>query len=102
MKSNLYIGSIVCLLAGLFSACNDEFLERYPLDEVSNETFWNTENDLATYNNTFYHMALDDNEVPIMMAHHNGFSSQRWSYYFLDGFADNLAPNHPRHTFSSR
>ncbi len=99
MKSNKFIGSMGCLIVLMLSACNDEFLERYPLDQVSNETFWNTENDLATYNNTFYDMALDDNNVPIMMAHHNGFSSLRWSYYFQDEFADNLAPRHERHLF---
>ncbi|MEX2513278.1 MAG: RagB/SusD family nutrient uptake outer membrane protein [Cyclobacteriaceae bacterium] len=99
MKSYKYIWSIICLLAGMFSSCNDDFLERFPLDEVSNETFWNTENDLATYNNTFYHMALNDNEVPIMVAHHDGFNSLAWSYYFQDEFADNLAPRHERHLF---
>lgn len=99
MKSNKYIWIMTCLLAVMFSACNDEFLERYPLDEVSNETFWNTENDLATYNNTLYHMALNDNDVPIMMAHDDGFDSHRYSYYFQDEFTDNLAPRHERHLF---
>jgi starch-binding outer membrane protein, SusD/RagB family len=81
----------------ILGACNDDFLERLPLDEVSNETFWNTANDLATYNNTFYHMAQNDVNIPIMLGHHEGFDSQVASYLHLDGFADNLAPNHERH-----
>ncbi|WP_209331800.1 RagB/SusD family nutrient uptake outer membrane protein [Lunatimonas salinarum] len=88
------------LLVSLFmlGACNDDFLERYPLDEVSNETFWNTANDLATYNNFFYHLTQNDVNFPIMLGHHEGFDSQVASYLMVDGYADNLAPNHQRHT----
>jgi len=93
---NIYF-RLVLLSFLMLGACNDEFLERFPLDQVSNETFWNTENDLATYNNTFYHLSQNDIDIPIMLGHHNGFSSQLASYYFVDGFADNLAPNHERH-----
>ena len=100
MKSNNKLTRSVSLFVALVClSCNDEFLERYPTDEVSAETFWNTENDLETYNNTFYHMALHDSNIPILMGHHNGFDGLGWSYYFLDGFADNLAPRHERHTF---
>jgi hypothetical protein len=88
-----------CLATLLLSACNDEFLERYPLDEVSNETFWNTENDLEVYNNSFYDMALNDGNIPILHAHYEGFNSHWGSYWFLDEFSDNMAPRHDRHTF---
>src|SRR5690554_5028194 len=100
MKSNNKLTRSVGLFVALVClSCNDDFLERYPTDQVSAETFWNTENDLQTYNNTFYHMALHDSNIPILMGHHNGFDGLGWSYYFLDGFADNLAPRHERHTF---
>ena len=39
-------------------SCN---LDRYPLDSVSPETFFNTENDLRLYTNSFYE-ALPDAE----------------------------------------
>lgn len=96
-----YIKNFRVLLIALFmlGACNDDFLERYPLDQVSNETFWNTANDLQTYNNTFYHMLINDLNVPIMLGHHNGFDSQMASYMHLDGFGGNLAPNNERHLF---
>ena len=99
MKRYNYIWAAVCLTSFLLTSCNDDFLERYPTDEVSNETFWNTENDLMVYNNSLYHLALTDHEVPILHGHNNGFSSYYGSYYFLDGFSDNLAPRNDRHTF---
>lgn len=37
-------------------ACNDDFLERYPLDEVSMQTYWKTEADLASWTNSLYDM----------------------------------------------
>jgi len=99
MKNRKLIWSLGFMAVTLITACNDEFLDKMPTDQVSNETFWNTENDLRVYNNGLYHLALNDNTVPIMMAHHNGFDGLGWSYYFLDGFADNLAPRNDRHAF---
>lgn len=97
MKS--YITSIAVLLLVLVgTSCNDEFLERYPLDQISNETFWNTENDLRVYNNGLYDLARNDDNVPILMGHFNGFDSHWGSIWFQDEFADNMAPKHPRHT----
>lgn len=83
----------------LMASCNNDFLERYPLDEISNETFWNTENDLAVYNNSLYHLAaVDDNNVPILMGHDDGFESQKFGIWYVDEFTDNIAPRHSRHT----
>ena len=45
----------------LMLSCNDKFLERFPLDEISAETFWNTENDLKVYNNRIYDLAKSEN-----------------------------------------
>ena len=97
MKKHIYKVSFV--LIAFLLGCNDEFLDRQPLDSISNEVFWNTENDMLVYNNSLYSAARDDNNVPIMMGHHNGFSSQRWSIWHVSGFTDNTAPRHPRHNF---
>jgi hypothetical protein len=83
----------VLLLAG----CNDEFLERLPLDEISNETFWNTENDLRVYNNSLYHLARRDNDIPILMGHDEGFDSHKFGIWYTDEYTDNIAPRHSRH-----
>lgn len=87
---------VIILLA---SSCNDDFLDRQPLDRISNSTFWNTESDLLVYNNGLYNMARNDNDVPILMGHHDGFDSHRYGIWYLDEFTDNIAPRHPRHTF---
>jgi len=98
MKKHILSG---CVLASalLFGGCNDKFLERYPLDRITNQTFWNTENDLRVYNNRIYDLARNDDNVPILHGHYNGFESHWGSVWFQDEFADNMAPIHPRHTY---
>ena len=98
MKNRILKYSLIVLATFVMVSCNDNFLERYPLDEISAETFWNTENDLRVYNNRIYDQARDDNNVPILMGHHNGFSSHRWGIWYIDEFTDNIAPTHSRHT----
>ncbi len=98
MNNQLKIYRLLIVVAFLAFSCNDDFLERAPLDEISAETFWNTENDLKVYNNRIYDLARNDNDVPILMGHHNGFSSHRWGIWYLDEFTDNIAPRHSRHT----
>jgi len=74
----------------LFYSCNDNFLERYPLDNISSETFWNTENDLKVYNNSIYNLARSDGNVPIMMGHDRTWNSTKYSIWFMDQFTDNM------------
>lgn len=90
--------SLTVFAALFLFSCNDDYLERYPLDEVSLETFFNTENDLAVYNNRIYDQARNDNEVPILWAHDDGFDSHRYSFWHAEGMSDNTAPTHGRHT----
>lgn len=98
MKNAFIKYSLFAFTALLLVSCNDDFLERFPLDEISEETFWNSENDLKVYNNRIYDLARNDNEVPILMAHDDGFDSHRYGIWYLDEFADNIAPTHSRHT----
>lgn len=98
-----YIKIILTLVASMFSmSCNDDFLERKPLDRVSNETFWNTENDLKVYNNGFYNLARFEDNVSMLMGHDEGFDSQARGIWHLDGFSDNTGPRHARHDFFQR
>ncbi|VAW17985.1 Cell surface glycan-binding lipoprotein, utilization system for glycans and polysaccharides (PUL), SusD family [hydrothermal vent metagenome] len=80
----------------LFFSCNDESLERYPLDRISNETFWNSENDLMVYNNSIYDLAKNDGNVPIMMGHDAGWYSTYYSIWYLDQFSDNIGSDRSR------
>lgn len=90
--------SVVFVTVLLYSGCDGDFLTRAPLDEVTSEVYWRTENDLMVYNNSLYNLARDDNNVPILMAHDDGFDSHMFSYWFLDEYSDNMAPVHTRHT----
>lgn len=95
----------ICLLffaAFILYSCKKNFLERYPLDRISNATFWNNENDLKIYNNGLYNMARNDVNVPIMMGHHDGFNSHWSSIWYVDEYSDNIAPNIARHAFFSQ
>ncbi len=48
------ISYIVITSLFLFSSCNNEYLEKYPLDEISNASFWNSFSDVEMYANQFY------------------------------------------------
>ena len=50
MKKYIIKLSLIAFITVLYSCeLNSDFLNRYPLDRISNETFWNTENDLLVY-----------------------------------------------------
>lgn len=42
------------LAIGAFSSCNDSFMDRYPGTSISDENFWNSDEDLKLYCNNFY------------------------------------------------
>jgi hypothetical protein len=45
---------ISVLFLVLTVACNDEYLERYPLDQISDAQFWTSSTDIELYANQFY------------------------------------------------
>lgn len=47
-----FVLSILALL--VMASCQDDFLEKQPLDQISEASFWKTEKDLETYANGFY------------------------------------------------
>lgn len=47
----------------MLSGCNDSFLERYPKDQLTSQTFWISENDLSTYTSILYTYIPDHNDV---------------------------------------
>lgn len=59
------IQKLILILAGsgLIASCNSDFLERYPLSQISPQVFFNTESDLELYTNSFY-TALPGNNIP--------------------------------------
>jgi starch-binding outer membrane protein, SusD/RagB family len=96
MKSILKLYFIFILLLFIIGACNDEFLERYPLDSLSSETFWNTESDLMNYNNRFYGMLSATHsyrDIPILLGNHDQWSG---GLLYTSMLTDDLAPTHDR------
>ena len=43
MKKLIY--SLLCIGLGILSSCNDDFLNKNPLDQISSENFWKTKDD---------------------------------------------------------
>lgn len=66
---------VIILLSVIAISCNDSFMERYPLDKLTSETFWNTESDLSAYTATFY-----------------TFLPDHWEVLWDDEVSDNMAP----------
>ena len=53
-KIKYSIISMTVAILAILNACNGDFLERYPLDQVSTQDFFKTSKDLETYMNQFY------------------------------------------------
>lgn len=49
----IHIGLFLSVII-MFTSCDDNFLERYPLDAMSPETYFSTEDELKFYSNGFY------------------------------------------------
>jgi len=75
------------LLIGLIIswACSEDFLERYPLDELSPQEYFTTANDLKLYANRFY----------TLLPSHSGYGG---GTFWTDMNSDNLVPG----TFDTR
>jgi hypothetical protein len=61
MKTKIKYSLLVCTL--LLGACEDDFLDRAPLDVITNETFWETEEHLVLAVNAIYGNIKEKNTV---------------------------------------
>ncbi|WP_080905643.1 RagB/SusD family nutrient uptake outer membrane protein [Parabacteroides sp. Marseille-P3160] len=64
MKKNRILYSLIFALSAFLFSCNDSFLERAPLDELSDENFWETEQQIKNAANACY-WALIGKDLPI-------------------------------------
>src|SRR5690606_12809813 len=68
------------LASGVFTSCeNGDFLEKEPLDQITEPAFWKTEKDLELYLNTFY-------------ALFPGWGSHDGGPFWWDNNSDNMIP----------
>ncbi len=77
-----YISIPVFFVIILCSSCSDDFLERYPLDELSPTEYFQTANDLKLYANSFY---------TVLPSHSGHGGGTFWS----EGNSDNMVPSVP-------
>lgn len=70
MKLRHYIFALG--LMSSLGACNDDFMERYPLDVPTDETFWTSESDLKLFLNKFYPTWIQ--------GHASGWSDSKYLY----------------------
>lgn len=77
--------SILVLASLTFTSCNDDFLTRPPLDEMSDETYWTSEENVQTFAWDFYPAYFN--------AYGSGFT---WGRYFAgETLNDDFAPSEP-------
>lgn len=74
---NLFIIIIISLFTAVACDINDEFMERYPLDKISDANYWKTASDIEIFANQFYNKLYDF----------------RLAWYTDDNFGDNQIPN---------
>jgi len=74
MKKITTILSILLIM--LFSACNDDFMDRFPETEIGKENFFNTEEDLAMY---IYGLYDFPGEASVTTSAGGSFHNQMWS-----------------------
>lgn len=55
--------NIIIIIFLILSACSEDFLDRNPLDQISNETFWNNEKDALAAANGCYNNWWNMDEV---------------------------------------
>lgn len=58
MRTIIRIASLIVITAA--SSCQKEFLERTPLDRISDAEYWTSVNDLELYCNSFYNRLIPD------------------------------------------
>lgn len=66
MKKQIYL--LMIIFAITFVSCNEDFLDKSPLDQISEPEFWKTTSDLELYANSFY------NNLPGWSGVGNGYS----------------------------
>ena len=52
----------------LLPSCNDDFMERYPLDEITDESFWKTETDLKVIKGFSSYNRASTLSVPVVLS----------------------------------
>ncbi|MGK6349961.1 RagB/SusD family nutrient uptake outer membrane protein [Parapedobacter sp. DT-150] len=91
MKSfKLFIISLSTLMG---VSCNNDFLERYPLDQVNDQNFWRSEQDLELFNNNFYATYIQGFGYDWQDGRVQPYDYNVATIVYGDVITDNAAPN---------
>ncbi|NBA85533.1 RagB/SusD family nutrient uptake outer membrane protein [Emticicia sp. CRIBPO] len=82
--------SILLLTVLLIFSCDDDFMERYPLDSIADQNFWQTESDLKLYANSFYGIYIEGFDNALGVRDPFGFKGSAIPYGDLH--SDNALP----------
>jgi hypothetical protein len=82
--------SIIVLTALFIFSCDDNFMERYPLDSISDQNYWKTESDLKLYTNSFYGIYIEGFDNALGVREPFGFKGS--SIPYGDLHSDNAIP----------
>ncbi len=74
----------------LFAGCDDSFMERYPLDSIADQNFWNSESDLKLYANRFYPTYIEGFDNALNIRQPYGYEGSAIPYGDLH--SDNALP----------
>jgi hypothetical protein len=93
MKTNIKIVILAAVSFSLLLSCKKNFLDRYPLDNITDQNFWKTENDLKLYVNSFYPAYIIGFGSGNADATTQPFGVNVSTLVYEDLITDNAAPN---------
>lgn len=87
----IYLAAVITALAA--TGCKKEFLDRYPLDQITDKTFWKSGNDLELYVNSFYSQYIVGFSESWADGTVQPYGYNVASIAYGDVISDNAAPN---------
>ena len=92
MKNRIFKTSCFLFIALIHMSCNDSFLDREPTGNLTDNSFWQTANDLKVYNNGIYNEAGNNGTNLFLVGHANSaWNSSYLSTMSLENQSDNGA-----------
>ena len=85
MKKHIIIAALIALGT---SACNDGFMDRTPVSDLNNESYWTSETDLEVYNNGIYNTVIGSR---YFQGNSNGSNTKASSFMSMEVASDNFA-----------
>lgn len=104
MKMKKYINNIAVIFAAslLGISCNDSFLDRNPTNDLIENDYWKTINQLEVYNNGTYNEASNGDNVIMNGFGSDPYSSNTTAVLWYDAQSDNFASKSANHQWATQ